>query len=71
MVNPSLISENRKQVTPIIAPRKNTSLYDWLEANGRFIHRDDPEINWSLEDDELLRGDFSGDSEADYVDLAA
>lgn len=54
MYNPSLTEENRNQVSPVIAPRKNTSLYNWLEENGRFRQNDESDFDWSTDDEELL-----------------
>lgn len=71
MYNPSLTEENRNQVSPVIAPRKNTSLYDWLEENGRFRQNDDSDFDWSTDDEELLSEYSSSNEEASYVPKAA
>lgn len=54
MINPSLVEEDRSQVSPVIAARQNTSLYAWLEDNGRFRHNEDSDVDWSNNDEELL-----------------
>ncbi|BDM80683.1 hypothetical protein AM10699_35510 [Acaryochloris marina MBIC10699] len=71
MYNPSLTEENRNQVSPVIAPRKNTSLYDWLEENGRFRKNDNSDFDWSTDDEELLSEYSSSNEEASYVPKAA
>lgn len=70
MHNPSLTEENRFQVSPVIAPRKNTSLYDWLEENGRFRQSDDSDFDWSTDDEELL-SEYSSGNEENYESMAA
>ncbi|WP_299410703.1 DUF3134 family protein [Acaryochloris sp. IP29b_bin.148] len=70
MHNPSLTEENRFQVSTIVAPRKNTSLYDWLEDNGRFLQHDDSDFDWSDNDEELL-AEYSGNSDDSYTPVAA
>ncbi|WP_299484610.1 DUF3134 family protein [Acaryochloris sp. IP29b_bin.137] len=70
MYNPSLTEENRSQVSPVIAPRKHTSLYDWLEENGRFRQHEDSDFDWSTDDDELL-SEYSNSSEENYEPMAA
>ncbi len=54
MINPSLVEEERSQVSPVIAARQNTSLYAWLEDNGRFRQSEDSDFDWSTSDEELL-----------------
>jgi len=70
MINPSLKEENRSQVSTIVAPRTNTSLYDWLEENGRFLHSDESDFDWSANDEELLSGYSSNDDDS-YEPVAA
>lgn len=70
MYNPSLTEENRYQVSAVIAPRKNTSLYDWLEENGRFRQSDDADFDWSADDDELL-SEYTNNSDDSYEPIAA
>ncbi|NJM66730.1 MAG: DUF3134 family protein [Acaryochloris sp. RU_4_1] len=69
MVNPSLQQEDRFQISTVVAPRKNTSLYAWLEETGRFIEKDHTDFAWSTEDEELLE-EYSG-SDDDSFDLMA
>ncbi|NEO99777.1 MAG: DUF3134 domain-containing protein [Symploca sp. SIO2E9] len=40
MDNPSLRSEPREQLAQVIRLKQETSLLDWLEANGRLLERD-------------------------------
>lgn len=40
MDNPSLRSEPREQLAQVIPLKQETSLLDWLEANGRLLARD-------------------------------
>ncbi|NET52152.1 MAG: DUF3134 domain-containing protein [Merismopedia sp. SIO2A8] len=40
MENPSLRSEPREQLAQVIPHKQETSLLDWLEANGRLLERD-------------------------------
>lgn len=70
MTNPSLKEENRFQVSTIVAPRKNTSLYDWLEENGRFLHIDESDFDWSDDDEELL-AEYAGTGDDSYEPMAA
>lgn len=70
MHNPSLTEENRYQVSTVIAPRKNTSLYDWLEDNGRFRQNEDSDFDWSTDDEELL-SEYSGNNDESYQPAAA
>ncbi len=73
MHNPSLTEENRNQVSPVIAPRKNTSLYDWLEENGRFRQNDSSDFDWSTDDEELLSeySSNNNNNEESYTPMAA
>lgn len=70
MYNPSLTEEDRFQVSTVIAPRKNTSLYAWLEKNGRFRQNDESDLDWSTTDEELL-AEYSGNSDDNYDAAAA
>lgn len=70
MTNPSLHEEKRSQVSPIVASRKNTSLYDWLEENGRFLQNDDSDFDWSSDDEELLT-EYSNSADDSYEPMAA
>lgn len=41
--NPALRAQPRHQPAPILPPRENASLLDWLEANGRLAAREPSE----------------------------
>lgn len=71
MHNPSLTEENRSQVSTVIAPRKNTSLYDWLEDNGRFRKNEDSDVDWSNDDAELLAEYSNNSNDEGYQPAAA
>ena len=70
MHNPSLTEESRYQVSTVIAPRKNTSLYDWLEENNRFRQNDDSDFDWPEDDEELL-SEYTNNSDDSYEPMAA
>ncbi len=72
-VNPALKSQPRYEPAPVIAVQRNTSILEWLEAQGRLIDRDerDPAIS-SLDqpnlEEELFEDDNSYQEEEDSDD---
>jgi hypothetical protein len=72
-VNPALKSQPRYEPAPVIAVQRNTSILEWLEAQGRLIDRDerDPAVS-SLDqpnlEEELFEDDNSYQEEDDSDD---
>ncbi len=61
--NPALTERPRFQPAPVIPVRRQTSILDWLEAQGRLIDRDDrdttqPEFPPDNFADDLMEGDY-------------
>ncbi len=54
MYNPSLRQEARYEPATVIPLKNESSLLDWLEANGRLIPRDHQDSENPLEDDEEI-----------------
>lgn len=46
----------REQRAPVIRTKHETSLLDWLQANGRLISRDNQESDSFLEEEEEISG---------------
>ena len=40
-INPALKQQPRYEPAPVIAEQRNTSILEWLEAQGRLIDRDE------------------------------
>jgi Protein of unknown function (DUF3134) len=74
-VNPALKQQPRYEPAPVIAVQRNTSILEWLEAQGRLIDRDerDPAIS-ALDqpnlDEELFEDDraYQEEEETDDAD---
>jgi hypothetical protein len=72
-INPALKQQHRYEPAPVIAEQRNTSILEWLEAQGRLIDRDerDPAIS-ALDlpnsDEELFEDDRAYAEEEDSDD---
>jgi Protein of unknown function (DUF3134) len=72
-VNPALTERPRFQPAPVIAVRRETSILDWLEAQGRLLDRDEKEASTmefppdSFADD-LMEGDYDSGDDDDSSD---
>jgi hypothetical protein len=74
-VNPALKQQPRHEHAPVIAVQRDTSILEWLEAQGRLIDRDerDPAIS-ALDqpnlDEELFEDDraYQEEEETDDAD---
>jgi hypothetical protein len=72
-INPALKQQPRYEPAPVIAVQRNTSILEWLEAQGRLIDRDerDPAIS-ALDlpnsDEELFEDDRAYAEEEDSDD---
>ena len=71
--NPALKQQPRYQPAPVIAVQRNTSILEWLEAQGRLIERDDRDPAVSALDqpnveDELFEDDRDYQEEDDSDD---
>lgn len=72
-INPALKQQPRYEPAPVIAEQRNTSILEWLEAQGRLIDRDerDPAIS-ALDlpnsDEELFEDDRAYAEEEDSDD---
>lgn len=71
MYNPSLREEPREQLADVIPVKQESSLLDWLEANGRLVARDVVDDSY-LDDEEeiveLMGGDDGGFDDDDDLD---
>jgi hypothetical protein len=68
--NPALTERPRFQPAPVIPVRRQTSILDWLEAQGRLIDRDDrdttqPEFPPDNFADDLMEGDYDNTASDD------
>ncbi len=68
--NPALTERPRFQPAPVIPVRRQTSILDWLEAQGRLIDRDDrdttqPEFPPDNFADDLMEGDYDNSASDD------
>ncbi len=71
--NPALTERPRFQPAPVIPVRRQTSILDWLEAQGRLIDRDDrdttqPEFPPDNFADDLMEGDYDNSNNSDDDD---
>ncbi|HBB35977.1 MAG TPA: hypothetical protein DDZ80_30115 [Cyanobacteria bacterium UBA8803] len=64
MYNPSLREEPREQLAQVIPAKQESSLLDWLQANGRLIARDNAEEDF-LDDEEEI-SELMGVDDTDY-----
>jgi Protein of unknown function (DUF3134) len=55
--NPALKEQPRKEPAPVIAVQRDTSILEWLEAQGRLIERDDKDSNFSALDERGFEDD--------------
>lgn len=63
-VNPALTQESRYEPAKVIPLKRDGSLIDWLESNGRLIYRETQEIEQEFDSDldiEALTDDDSDD----------
>jgi Protein of unknown function (DUF3134) len=68
--NPALTERPRFQPAPVIPVRRETSILDWLEAQGRLIDRDDkdttqPEFPPDNFADDLMEGEYDSANDDD------
>ena len=56
MPNSPLYEAPREQRAPVIRTKHESSLLDWLQANGRLISRDNQESDSFLEEEEEISG---------------
>lgn len=54
MYNPSLRQEPRYEPATVIPLKQDSSILDWLEANGRILPREIKEEEYPLEEDEEI-----------------
>ncbi len=71
--NPALKQQPRYEPAPVIAVQRNTSILEWLEAQGRLIERDDRDpavsaLDRSSIDEELFEEDRGYQEEEDSDD---
>ena len=62
MYNPSLRRQPRYEPAAVISLNQESSLLDWLKANGRLIPREGPEKEISVKEDEEISELMDGDS---------
>jgi hypothetical protein len=72
-INPALKQQPRYEPAPVIAVQRNTSILEWLEAQGRLIERDDRDpavstLDQPNLDDELFEEDRGYQEEEDSED---
>jgi hypothetical protein len=68
--NPALKQQRRSEPAPAIAVQRDTSILEWLEAQGRLIDRDDRDpaissLDRSNSEEELFEDDNSAYQEED------
>jgi Protein of unknown function (DUF3134) len=68
--NPALTERPRFQPAPVIAVRRETSILEWLEAQGRLLNRDEreatqPEFPPDNFADDLMEGEFESSDDDD------
>jgi hypothetical protein len=75
--NPALKQQPRYEPAPVIAVQRNTSILEWLEAQGRLIERDDRDpavsaLDQPSLDEELFEEDrgYQEEEESDDSDDA-
>lgn len=52
-VNPALTQESRYEPAQVIPLKQDSSLLDWLESNGRLMHRETQETEQGLFDSDI------------------
>ncbi|ABA20892.1 DUF3134 domain-containing protein [Anabaena sp. FACHB-709] len=67
MLNSPLREEPRNQRAAVIPLKQESSLLDWLQANGRLISRDVHEPDFSDEEEEISEF-LGGEDGIDYLD---
>ncbi|AFY50044.1 Protein of unknown function (DUF3134) [Nostoc sp. PCC 7524] len=67
MLNSPLREEPRNQRAAVIPLKQESSLLDWLQANGRIIARDVHESDFQDEEEEISEF-LGGDDGIDYLD---
>ncbi|HIK07742.1 MAG TPA: DUF3134 domain-containing protein [Trichormus sp. M33_DOE_039] len=67
MLNSPLREEPRNQRAAVIPLKQESSLLDWLQANGRIIARDVLEPDFQDEEEEISEF-LGGDDGIDYLD---
>ncbi|WP_066376714.1 MULTISPECIES: DUF3134 domain-containing protein [unclassified Anabaena] len=67
MLNSPLREEPRNQRAAVIPLKQESSLLDWLQANGRLIARDQLEPDFQDEEEEISEF-LGGDDGIDYLD---
>jgi hypothetical protein len=71
--NPALTERPRFQPAPVIAVRRETSILDWLESQGRLLDRDEretitPEFPPDSFADDLMEGDYESNDDDDMME---
>jgi hypothetical protein len=67
--NPALKQQPRSAPAPVIAVQRDTSILEWLQAQGRLIDRDDKDPTKSVLDQPTIDEDlFEDDSYQDDDD---
>jgi hypothetical protein len=73
MYNPSLRQHARSERAPIIPLQQESSILDWLEANGRLLARDSQDFDYSDNEEEIAElmavDDGTYDADDDDDDL--
>lgn len=62
--NPSLREEPRSQRAAVIPLKQESSILDWLENAGRLLERDDKDLDF-LDDDEEI-ADLMGNDDSSF-----
>jgi hypothetical protein len=69
--NPALKEQARQEPAPVIAVQRDTSILEWLEAQGRLLDRDDKDSSFSALDERGIEEElFEDDNYQDEDDLA-
>ncbi len=68
--NPALKEQPRHKPAPVIAVQRDTSILEWLEAQGRLLDRDDKDSSFSALDERGIEEElFEDDNYQDEDDL--
>jgi phosphopantothenoylcysteine synthetase/decarboxylase len=73
--NPSLREEPRNQRAKVLPQKRDPSILDWLESNGRLLARDNADFDYQDDEEEineLMAGDdnsFDLDDDDDDLEL--
>lgn len=74
--NPALHEQPRSQPAPVIPQQRDASILDWLESTGRLLARDNGEMDYRDDEEEineLMAGEDNSfdmdDDDDDMLDL--